>query len=61
GMEERARRDGHSTVGEALDQVAGAGIGVLYHISPLSEGEALEAASAGRVTVGFDGLHVRLC
>ncbi len=61
GMEERARRDGHSTVGEALAQVAGASIKVLYHISPLSEGEALEAAAAGRVTVGFDGLHVRLC
>ncbi len=61
GMEDKARRDGHSTVREALGQVAGAEMGILYHISPLSEREALEASTYGRVVAGFDGMHVRLC
>ncbi len=62
GMEDKARATGHSTVGQAVEQVSGAKIGVLYHLTPESEAEALRAVTAGaRIIVPSEPLTIKIC
>lgn len=52
----KAQANGHSTVEEALRQVEGARIGVLYHLTVESEGEAYNASRLSpRIIVPGDG------
>lgn len=61
-MASEARRTGHSTVGEALEQVVEADQAVLYHITTWSENEALEVTRVNRkVLVPLDGTMLRIC
>ncbi|MCE4598819.1 MAG: MBL fold metallo-hydrolase [Desulfurococcales archaeon] len=50
----------HSTVNEALSQISHATLGVLYHISPLAESEALSIKN-GKGLIVNDGSIIKLC
>ena len=58
-MIEDAIASKHSTVSEALSQLANARIGMLYHISPLAESEI--RAIKGKGLVLSDGSILKLC
>lgn len=62
GMEGEAIKTGHSTVGEAVEQVLGAHQAILYHLTQWSEMEALEVSKRyKRILVVPDGSIVRIC
>jgi len=61
-MAEEARRTGHTTVGQAVEQVLGAELSILYHLTHWSEAEALEAArKTSKILVVPDGTIVKIC
>ncbi|BAA79607.1 putative metal dependent hydrolase [Aeropyrum pernix K1] len=61
GMAEKAAATGHSTVGEAVGVASKSGIGLLYHLTPESEEEALRASRGTRVMVPQDLQAVKIC
>jgi len=61
-MVEEARRTGHTTVEQAVEQVSGAELSILYHLTHWSEVEALETArKTNKILVVPDGTIVKIC
>ncbi|MCE4603473.1 MAG: MBL fold metallo-hydrolase [Aeropyrum sp.] len=61
GMEGEAHASGHSTVAQALEIASLSELGALYHLTPLSEAEAVERARGSRVLVPQDLGAVKIC
>ncbi|WP_062662359.1 MBL fold metallo-hydrolase [Aeropyrum camini] len=60
-MAEKAAVTGHSTVGEAVGIASKSSLGLLYHLTPESEDEALQASRGTRVIVPQDLQAVKIC
>ena len=57
-----AESSGHSTVNEALRQVQGSDLGILYHLTRESEEEAIKTTDNTRnILVPRDGLILKVC
>jgi ribonuclease Z len=57
----QAAAKGHSTVEEALEQVSGASLGALYHLTPRSEEAALKMGGVRGVLIPLDGTVIKVC